>query len=379
MALIAPSTALFAGLAAVSSSAGPFCILSSKQMPKRDTDTPGFTTDYFHRCVICKRELDPVFVDSHFACECGAILVKIRLQPKQDEIVKKILATGPEVPTKIGVYGPRAAGKSRCLRDASLVVVSECAQDYPGIPAYLMRRNWTQCQESLLEKFKIERPYFHDCGWYNAIEKQYSFPSAMGASRLAFKYADTEDDVVRLERGPECFFLAIDQAEQIRGTDLQRLNSPNRWPGTQPNAVKTVYFLNPGGVGSKYLKEKFVTRQFEDNEDPNDFWGTFLAGWENWEWFKNQGIEINGEPLTWDLFYSLPADFPEPVDGKYTNQWVQSLPKDNRFRIFVTQTPEGKKHFGKPDAIRMGDLFGSFSSFEGQMFPFWDEKKIVVR
>lgn len=346
-------------------------------MAKKDPDLIGFTTNYFNRCVICKRELDQDFVTTHYRCECSAVIAKIKLQPKQDELAKLVLATGPEVPTKLGYYGPRAGGKSRGLRDISLIVSSECGQMYTGAPAFLLRRNWTQCQESLLEKFKIERPYLAD--FYNGQEKQYQFPPDMGGGRIAFKYADTPDDILRLERGPECFFMGIDQAEQISKRDLQRLNSPNRWPDTPPGAAKTAYFLNPGGIGSNYLREKFVDRKFEENERPGDFHGIFAAGWHNFAWFVNQGIDINNEPLTWELFYSLPDDVPVPPDGKYTNKWLASIPDDNRFKLFVTKTSEGAKHWSKPDTIRMGDLFGRFDSFEGQYFPGVDMRKVTLR
>lgn len=348
-------------------------------MPRtRDNDFPGFTTNYYNRCCVCRRELTPEFVDGHAKCECGVFIAKVRLQPKQDELARAVMATGPTVPTKLAFYGPRAAGKSRGLRDIALIAISENAHAHNGIPAFLLRRNWTQCQEGLLEKYKIERPYMWDC--YNGAERQYTFPEAMGSPRIAFKYADTPDDVLRLERGPECFLLLADQAEQIPARDLQRITSPNRWPGTQAGAAKTVYFLNPGGVGSDYLRDKFVTKKFEDNEDPGDFFGVFAAGYDNFSWFEGMGIEINGEPLTWDLFYSLPADVPEPPDGKYSSQWLANIPDNNRFKLYVTRTSEGKKHWAKPEEIRIGDLFGSFSQFEGQYFlGAWDEKRVVLR
>lgn len=344
---------------------------------KKDNDCPGFTTNYFNRCVVCKRELDETFVDSHVKCECGAFIAHVRLQPRQDEFCRKVLETGPDAPTKLIAYGPRAGGKSRTLRDVTLVTISECAQTWPGIPACLMRRNWTQCQESLVEKLKLERPYMWD--WYNGIEKQYSFPAPMGGPRLAFKYADTEDDIIRLERGPEFFFMGIDQAEQLRAQQLQRLTGPNRWPGTPRGAAKTAWFLNPGGVGSKYFQDKIIDGKF-GNEDPKDFWCIFMPGWTNFVWFQNQGIEIHGHPLTWEIFYSLPDEVPVPGDGKYTNAWLQTLPDDHTFKLFVTQTSEGKKHWSKDDSIRMGDLFGSFSNFEGQAFAgVYNRDRLVIQ
>lgn len=346
-------------------------------MPKAKEDHPGFTTDYLHRCVICKRELDPEYVLTHLSCECRAFIIRVRLQPKQEQLLKYILDTGPEVPTKLFYFGGRAAGKSRGLRDITLIVMSECAPMYNGIPAYLMRRNWTQCQETLLEKFRIERSILAD--WYNGQEKQYTFPEAMGSPRIAFKYADSPEDVERLERGPECFFLALDQAEQWPELHLQKFNSPNRWPDTLPNAAKTAYFGNPGGPGSQYIKRVGYDRKFKDSERPDDFVAIYAYGFDNVFWFLNQGIEINGEPLTWELFYKLPGDVPPPVDGRYTDAWLRTLPEDNRFRLFVTKTSEGRKHWSKPDSIRMGDLFGSFSSFEGQYYSNWNDSRLVLR
>lgn len=346
-------------------------------MAKRDTDVPGFTTDYYNRCVLCQRELTPEFVISHAKCECGVFILRVRLQPKQAQLLELVMATGQDVPTKLFYFGSRAAGKSRGLRDVSLVAISERARLYSGIPAYLMRRNWTQCQESLLEKFRIERSVLGD--WYNGQEKQYVFPEGMGAPRIAFKYADSPDDVERLERGPECFLLGLDQAEQWPEIHLQKFNSPNRWPDTLPGAVKTIYLGNPGGPGGKYIKRVGFDRKFKDNEDPRDFACIHAFGWDNAAWALNQGIEINGEPLTWDLFYGLDGEIPDPVDGKYTQKWLDSIPNDNRFKIYVTQTSEGKKHWSKPDSIRRGDLFGTFDSFEGQYFNGWDSNKVVIR
>jgi hypothetical protein len=197
---------------------------------------------------------------------------------------------------------------------------------------------------------------------------------------LVFTYADTPDDVERLERGPEFFFMGIDQGEQLSERDLQRLNSPNRWPDTLPNAAKTGYFYNPGGPGTPYLKRVFYDRKFHDNERPGDFAFIQAYGWDNASWFLNQGIEINGEALTWETFYDLPGDIEVPGDGKYNQAWLRSLPKFHRFRMFVEQTSEGRKHWAKPEAIRMGDLFGRFDQFSGQAFAgSWDERKMVLR
>lgn len=335
-------------------------------------DSRGFTTDYFGRCCLCQREIVPEW----YHCECGAIIINVRLQPKQKQILDYVLSVGKNVATKIGFGGARAAGKSRMMRDVSLIVASEMAQRYSGIPLFIMRRNWTQCKENHLSKIQLERPMLTQ--YYT--DKQYEFPSSMNSPRIVFTYADTPDDVERLERGPECFILGTDQAEQLAEYDLQKLNSCNRWPETDTNAAKTILAFNPGGPGTAYLKRVFSDRDFKDNESPDDFVFVQAYGFDNFSWFQGQEIEIKGEPLTWDLFYSLPGDLPECGDGKFSKSWLASIPDDNRFKIFVTQTSEGRKHWAKPENIRMGDLFGRFDQFAGQYFSgCWDNKRVVLR
>lgn len=335
-------------------------------------DSRGFTTDHFKRCCICQRETD----GDHYRCECGALIVRVRLQPKQQQMLDWVMATGPDVPTKLAFGGSRAAGKSRMLRDVSLIVASEIAQRHSGIPVFIMRRNWTQCKENHLAKFQLERPMLQD--YYG--DKQYEFPDGMGASRIVFTYADTPEDVERLERGPECFLMCCDQAEQVREMDLQKLNSCNRWPDAEIGAAKTIYAYNPGGAGTPYLKRVFYDRDFKENETPGDFVFLQAYGWDNVSWALNQGIDIDGHPLTWERYYDLPGDLPECANGKYNKAWLDSIPDNHRFKIFVTKTSEGRKHWAKPESIRMGDLFGRFDQFEGQYFSgIWDSKRVVLR
>lgn len=336
------------------------------------TESRGFTTDIFGRCSLCKAEIP----ECHLMCECGAMILQVKLQPKQREILDFVLREGRDVPTKALYGGSRAAGKSRMCRDVALVVVSEIAQKYPGIPVFMIRRNWTQCKETFLEKFKIERP---ELNMYYT-DKQYVFPPAMNNSRIVFQYADTPDDVERMERGPECFLMVCDQGEQLSELDLQRLNSPNRWPDAGPGAAKTIYSSNPGGPGSQYLKRVFIDKAYKDNENPNDFVFQQAYGHDNFSWFKNEGIEIDGQPLSWDRFYELPGDIPPLEDGeRYDAAWLARIPDTNRFKMYVTQTSEGRKHWAKPESLRMGDLFGRFDSFSGQYFANWDEKRVVLR
>lgn len=341
---------------------------------KEIEESRGFTTTVYRRCCLCQRELP----ENHSTCACGAAIVQVRLQPKQQQLLDLVMQTGPNAPTKLLYGGSRAAGKSRGGRDIALVVTSEVAQTYNGISSCIMRRNWTQCEDTHLMKLKAERPELTK--FYT--NKKYDFPDAMGKPLLAFQYADTPQDVERMERGPEWYLMVIDQAEQIKGKDLQKIKSPNRWPSAAQGSAKSIYLYNPGGPGTQYLRRVGSERKYEGNERPEDFAFIQAYGWDNINWFYNHGIEINGHPLTWDIFYNeLPGDCPElDPKGKHDEKWLAHIPDNHRFKIFVTQTTEGRSHWEKPESLRMGDLFGRFDSFSGQFFAgVWDEAKVVIR
>lgn len=338
-------------------------------------DSSGFTTTQFGRCCVCKEELKHGWAKCD---KCAAIVIEVRLQPKQQQLLDYFMATGPDVPKILGYGGARAAGKSRGLRDIALILVSEMAQMYPGVPACIMRRNWTLCKSTHLAKLKLERPDLTQ--FYT--DKEYEFPSAMGSPRIAFDYADTDDDAERIERGPEWFALLLDQGEQWSERNLRRFEQPNRWPGTAQGAAKMGVFFNPGGVGSQYLKRVFYDKTYHGGERESDFAFIQAYGFDNIVWFLNQGIEINGHPLTWEIFYNdLPGGCPElPANGKPDDKWLASIPNNHKFKIFVTQTDEGRKQWRKPESLRAGDLFGSFSNFEGQAFSgIWNRDRAVIR
>lgn len=292
------------------------------------------------------------------------------------------LATGHGIPVSIGFGGSRGAAKSRGMRDAILVLVSELCRTYPGLVIYLVRQVLGDLFKNHVNQYYLEHPQMKDWFYNGQQEKGFIFPESMGAPRLLLGYGDTAKDLERFTRGPEAIFIFCDQAEAFSEDELGIIRSPIRWPGAAPGTEKIVYGFNPGGPGMIYLARVFFRKEFNlDRENPERF--AFLQGfgWDNFDgWFCGQGIEIDGSPLTRELFYTLPGDMPDlPADGKYDKKWLDSIPDNHRFKLFVTKTTEGMKMFEKPDAIRMGELFGRFDNFKGQAFPFWDEKKLVIR
>lgn len=331
-----------------------------------------FTKTTLEKCPNCKK---PVKADD-IRCACGQFLLKITLQPKQRKLLDMVKSIGPKVPTKIGFGGSRGSAKSRAGRDLALMT----AFSHENITVFVVCRNLAKCEENYVEKIRIERPALMK--YYRASSPpEFAFPPELGGSRIAFRYGDTLDDIINFGRGPEGFLIIIEQAESFGEVELEEINTPNRWPDAAPSAAKTVYLFNPGGKGTEYLRRVFYLRQFKNTENPDSFAFLQAYGWDNYAWFSNENITIDGKPLTFELFYSLPGEIPPCPDGKYDDAWLKSVPdeKSYRFKIFVTQTSEGRKMWAKPEAIRIGDLFGSFEQFAGQYFTgVWDDKKCVI-
>jgi hypothetical protein len=316
-------------------------------------------------CPRCRRKITRDMI----ACQCGQLIVSIALQPKQQQLVNLVKAIGPNVPTKLGFGGSRGSAKSRSGRDLALLTAFE----HQRVTIFIVFRNLTNAEENYVEKYRIERPGLMQ--YYKASSPpEFVFPDELGGSRIAFRYGDTIKDITQLERGPECFLMIVEQAEQFSEKELVQLNTPNRWPGAEPGAAKSVYFFNPGGPGTDYLQRVFYLRQYRETEKPHDFAFIQAYGWDNYEWFRNECPE-----LSYADFYKLPGEIPPCPTGVYDNAWLETVDDHYRFKIFVTRTSEGRKMWAKPESIRMGDLFGRFDKFAGQYFAgVWDPRLVVI-
>ncbi len=344
------------------------------------TDTGrGFTTDYFGRCALCESEL----VDKNISCpRCQSYVFFVRPQPKQRQLIDMCLATGHGIPVSIGYGGSRGAAKSRGMRDAILVLISELSRKYPGLVIYLVRQVLGDLFKNHVNQYYLEHPPMKEWFYNGQQEKGFVFPDCMGSPRLILGYGDTVKDLERFTKGPEALFIFIDQSEAFSEAELGIIRSPVRWPGAAPGTEKVVYGFNPGGPGMVYLARVFARRDFKlDREKPERFAFIQGYGWDNFDgWFAGQGIEVDGVPLNYDSFYALPGDMPTlPKDGQYNDAWLASIPDHHRFKLFVTKTNEGLKMWEKPDSIRMGELFGRFDSLAGQYFTGWDRNKVVLR
>ena len=341
-------------------------------------------------CPNCNKPLRNAIKCHH----CGHLTLRITLQPKQRLIGDLICQVGPTVPTKLGFGGSRGSAKSRCARDINIYrafidfcpgcgapngrwakTCCRCGRvvAFDGVLLYIVARNYPNLQDNYVKKYNSERPDVM-AHYRGSPAPEINLPRELGGSTIAFRAADTQKDVEKLERGPEAYLVTVEQAEQFSPEELVMLQKPARWPNVPVGTCKTAYFFNPGGIGMPYLQRVFYKQEFTEQEDAHDYRFVQAYGWDNFAWFSDSFPN-----LSFDDFYALPGDLPPCEDEKYSEEWLSRLPDNHRFKMYVKHTAEGKKYWQMPQSTRLGDLFGSFKQFKGQYFAeVWDERYCVL-
>src|ERR1017187_7365760 len=157
------------------------------------------------------------------------ILPDIIWQPKQDQMAALCEATGLDVPTTIGFGGARGGAKSGFVRRMALQLVWA----HENTTAYIIQRTSKDLYDGHLSKLAIEFPGL--APYWSAQHNEYKLP---GGRRLAFRYADTPNDVIQLSRGPEPTWEFIDQAEQFSEQELVALKIGIRNPNAPAGMCK---------------------------------------------------------------------------------------------------------------------------------------------
>ena len=174
----------------------------------------------------------------------------------------------------------------------------------------------------------------------------------------------------RFTRGPNIFLMMIDQSEGFSPEELEELipQIDGRRLGQgarRPPMGSTL--AGPDLIGmSEYFSKKNTIWSARFLAITPSYRVTDGTTWHGWH--SNENIVLDGVPLTKDIFYSLPGGLPPCPSGIYNRAWLDSIDDHERFKIFVTKTSEGKKMWGKPDSIRMGELFGRFDQFAESVF-----------
>ena len=174
-----------------------------------------------------------------------------RAQPKQTLFLK-------DKHRHIAYGGARGGGKSWAVRTKSKLL----AFRYPGIKILIVRKTYKELQNNHIEQLTAELAGFAK---YNRSDKMFRFPNG---STISFGYCANEGDLGQYQ-GAEYDVVFIDEAGQLQESWIRKLNLCVR--GTNGFPKRTYYTLNPGGPGHAYFKRVFVDRNFNPDEDPNDY------------------------------------------------------------------------------------------------------------
>lgn len=174
-----------------------------------------------------------------------------RAQPKQTLFLK-------DKHRHIAYGGARGGGKSWAVRTKSKLL----AFRYPGIKILIVRKTYKELQNNHIEQQTAELAGFAK---YNRSDKMFRFPNG---STISFGYCANEGDLGQYQ-GAEYDVVFIDEAGQLQESWIRKINLCVR--GTNGFPKRTYYTLNPGGPGHAYFKRVFVDRNFNPDEDPDDY------------------------------------------------------------------------------------------------------------
>lgn len=173
--------------------------------------------------------------------------------------------------------GARGGGKSWALR-SKLVLM---CLNYPGISTLLLRRSYQEVAEN--HKRELLRLL---CGnpalaRYKESEKCFEF---FCGSRIKLGYFKREEDALQYQ-GREFDVVAIDEATQISEQMFRTLAASVR--GTNKFPKRMYLSCNPGGIGHEWVKRLFVSRDYRDGEEPNDYRFIPASVYDNGALMKN--------------------------------------------------------------------------------------------
>lgn len=206
----------------------------------------------------------------------------------------------------VGYGGARGGGKSWAVRHKAALMCFK----YPGIRVGIFRRTHPELKANHIDPLIKE---LGQCARYIQSEREFR---VLGGSTIKLIYADCERDMLKFQ-GLEFDILFIDEATQIIEAWYDMLMACVRGVNSFP---KRIYITcNPGGVGHAWVKRLFITRQYKEKENPEDY------------------------------------------------AFIQALPSDNK--ALIRSSPEYIAQLESlPPKLRAAWLYGSWDIFEGQFF-----------
>jgi len=187
--------------------------------------------------------------------------------PKQSQLLN-LIKDSPY--TKIGFGGANGGGKSRSIRDINLIL---CLEPKPQpIKTLIFRRLSNDLLENHINPFFQKFPELSSL--FNKTERLIYWPDG---STTKFGSADNEQDIESFE-GKEYDYEFIDEATHCTKYMIEFLQTRNRSGNVR---AKMIFTMIPGFVGHNYFKRLFVTKKYENYENPADYYYLPAKIWDN--------------------------------------------------------------------------------------------------
>lgn len=272
---------------------------------------------------------------------------QFRWQPKQ-WLIRQAIRNARA--THIGFGGSRGASKSHTGSQTILDLSFEFAE----IKSLAIRRTYKEvyanCIGPMLQRWPVLRSWYRgpgSTGWPTI-----HLPNG---SEIVFGYAENKLAIYDFQ-GDEFAFILVEEATHFNEEQLRFLDTVNRWTRNKDIIPKTLWTMNPGNVGHDFIKRVMVDGDFQENEDPKDYYFVQAFGWDNVEWCRNA---LREDGLTQKDYYS----------------WA---PK-RQFDYFIKRSDYGRKLWALPKQDRDAHLFGDWDSFVGQFFGEFSRRIHVVK
>ena len=165
--------------------------------------------------------------------------------------------------------GARGGGKSWAMR-RKLVLL---ALNYPELNILLLRRTLPELRENHILPLRRE---LNGAANYSATERVFEFPNG---SRIKLGYCDTAGDVYQYQ-GQEYAVIGLEEATHFTEEQMRFLTTCNR-TAKKGFTPRMYYTCNPGNVGHAWVKRLFIDRDYERDEDPNDYAFIPARIWDN--------------------------------------------------------------------------------------------------
>lgn len=155
--------------------------------------------------------------------------------------------------------GARGGGKSFVARYKAILL----GLNYSGIKMMILRRTYPELQENHIKPLLNLLPV--GSYKYNDGKKELRFPNG---SQILFRYCNGDKDLLNFQ-GLEIDILFIDEATQFTEEQFKVLSACVRGVNNFP---KRIYLTcNPGGIGHQWVKRLFIDRNYNSDENPDDY------------------------------------------------------------------------------------------------------------